>query len=703
MPRKDALSVHAVYGVHPYTLRQRKVFRARQKPVQAGLIASVLLVMLFLVGFACGLRWIDQRFARPVNAPTAPVETSTDDLESSDSEWLTDAIRGILGIRTAYAAHVDTSRYFGAPLERTVVLDAAPGETVTVPLRFKNLGSAAWTPAGRRYVSAYTIQPRYHASVFRSKDWISSSQTPRLATASVKKGEIGELRLTLTAPKKTGTYSDIFQLASEDTSWIWGAFFTVKMNVKAVSATLTPGARHFVPGTVVPGTIPTTASAAADPNDAVPLKGSLTFRSAERIEAPASMQMTLRLIFRNEGDAAWKRHGLRIASFKASAGGDERLSDPGWASPELPVVVDQLVMPSQSADLYFTFTTPRKRGDYLLTLELVSDGAALASVPVELPIKVISDAPAAPPISETAPQSEPSAPPVAPSGEPVIRVGLYTTDKPEEIGSGGPFEARTPDGSLLASFPAGSRARAWYDLASRAYRLTGNGVDLVSVAPIRFVQAGSTPIFTVWSYENRPRWNLTLNDNMFRGTIEVRKNDRNDYVWVINELPIEQYLRGMAETSDVSPEEFKKALAVAARTYAYWHYAHPGKHWHFTVDATYDQVYRGYGAEVRLPKWSAAVAATRGQVVTYGGEHAVTPYFTWSDGRTRAWTEVWGGSHKPWLVSVPATYDAAAGRTLFGHGVGMSAWDAIGRANAGEMYDGILKYYYQGTELKKAY
>lgn len=37
----------------------------------------------------------------------------------------------------------------------------------------------------------------------------------------------------------------------------------------------------------------------------------------------------------------------------------------------------------------------------------------------------------------------------------------------------------------------------------------------------------------------------------------------------------------------------------------------------------------------------------------------------------------------------------------FGHGVGMSQYGANGMAKAGYTYDEILKYYYQGTEIKK--
>lgn len=37
----------------------------------------------------------------------------------------------------------------------------------------------------------------------------------------------------------------------------------------------------------------------------------------------------------------------------------------------------------------------------------------------------------------------------------------------------------------------------------------------------------------------------------------------------------------------------------------------------------------------------------------------------------------------------------------FGHGVGMSQYGALGMAKEGYSYDKILKYYYQGTEIKK--
>ena len=120
-------------------------------------------------------------------------------------------------------------------------------------------------------------------------------------------------------------------------------------------------------------------------------------------------------------------------------------------------------------------------------------------------------------------------------------------------------------------------------------------------------------------------------------------------------------------------------------------------------DATTDQVYRGYNASLSLTQVVDAVEQTRGQVVTYNGNIVVTPYFSYDDGRTRSYQEVWGGSFKPWLVSVkePAGYDKT---TMYGHGVGMCARGAVLlAANFNYTFDQILKYYYTGSNLKKIY
>ena len=145
-------------------------------------------------------------------------------------------------------------------------------------------------------------------------------------------------------------------------------------------------------------------------------------------------------------------------------------------------------------------------------------------------------------------------------------------------------------------------------------------------------------------------------------------------------------------------------MIIAARTYALHHLQKNTKHADefYTLDTVNDQVYKGYGLQTRQKNVVAAVEATRSQVVTYNGEIAITPYFSWSDGRTRSMKEVWN-SDKPWLQSVvePAGYDKT---TLFGHGVGLSARGALLLArDQNYSAEQILKYYYLGINLTNNY
>jgi peptidoglycan hydrolase-like amidase len=210
----------------------------------------------------------------------------------------------------------------------------------------------------------------------------------------------------------------------------------------------------------------------------------------------------------------------------------------------------------------------------------------------------------------------------------------------------------------------------------------------------------------VTSYHDVPSWNPSLDDNKFRGAIEVRYSSVSNKVWVVNELPLEYYMWGIAETSSGAPVEYLKTMTLAARSYAVWHLDRGGKHgsseiFHLKNSRNGngdDQVYKGYGLEARFPDLVTAVNSTAGQVVTYGGAVAMTPYYSNSDGRTRSAQEAWGVTYWPWLQSV-ADPDCN-GMSMNGHGVGISAVGALARANRGDSYQTILGYYYQGIGIQ---
>ncbi len=288
---------------------------------------------------------------------------------------------------------------------------------------------------------------------------------------------------------------------------------------------------------------------------------------------------------------------------------------------------------------------------------------------------------------------------------PLIRVGMFFSEQAQALKNTQGFEVRDAQNKLLMTVPA--QTTLWIDYleGSKQYAYGLTEATQKTSQYLRFIAPSSSAVFEITTYERRPEWNPSLNDNTFLGNLELRYNSSKNRTWMINELPMETYLKGIAETSNSSPMEYQKAMMIAARTYATYHLERGTKHGDefFIVDATYDQVYKGYGTQQRLTNVTKAVDATKGLVVTYNGKIAITPYFSWSDGRTRSMKEVWN-SDQPWLQSVqePAGYTKT---TLFGHGVGLSAHGALLLASEKYNYtaEQILKYYYTGIDLTPQY
>jgi stage II sporulation protein D len=126
---------------------------------------------------------------------------------------------------------------------------------------------------------------------------------------------------------------------------------------------------------------------------------------------------------------------------------------------------------------------------------------------------------------------------------------------------------------------------------------------------------------------------------------------------VVDSVPLELYLRGVVPSEmprGWQPAAYE-AQSVVARTYALSRLgSRPGYDLVATAD---DQVYGGIAAE--QPATNAAIGATAGQVVTYGG-HVITAYYSASTGgRTEAVQDAFPGrAPEPYLVSVPDPFDA---------------------------------------------
>lgn len=121
----------------------------------------------------------------------------------------------------------------------------------------------------------------------------------------------------------------------------------------------------------------------------------------------------------------------------------------------------------------------------------------------------------------------------------------------------------------------------------------------------------------------------------------------------VNVLAMEQYLRGVVPhelPASWSPAALQ-AQAVAARTYAAYERARPARHYDI-CDTTSCQVYRGRTGE--HANTNAAIKASRGQALTYGGSFAFTQFSASSGG----WTS--RGS-QPYLKAKRDPYDDWSG------------------------------------------
>jgi stage II sporulation protein D len=148
---------------------------------------------------------------------------------------------------------------------------------------------------------------------------------------------------------------------------------------------------------------------------------------------------------------------------------------------------------------------------------------------------------------------------------------------------------------------------------------------------------------------------LLVNKVPYRGKLSVSSDGK--LVQVIDTVGLESYLKGVVPAempSSWSPEALK-AQAVAARSYALANVT-TGRSFDLYGD-TRSQVFGGVKAENAAT--SAAVDATKGQVVLYKGKVANTLFFSTSGGRTASAFESTGLA-VPYLVPVADPYDAAS-------------------------------------------
>jgi peptidoglycan hydrolase-like amidase len=236
-----------------------------------------------------------------------------------------------------------------------------------------------------------------------------------------------------------------------------------------------------------------------------------------------------------------------------------------------------------------------------------------------------------------------------PSIEPTVRIGLNQNAASVTIRSA---EAFTVEGratrsatfaSVLAVDPARSGALAPSDMQYRVTVTLDGGAILVLPAGARVrIEPPAAP--------------LEIDTRAYRGALEVFGNIRNTLT-VVNELPIEMYLRGVVP-NELNPTAFGqlealKAQAVAARTYIYRNLGQYKKEGYDICATDACQVY--FGVLTEQPLATQAVEETRGMIAAYEGKPINALYSSTCGGRTEDAEHIFN-EKVPYLVSTTCEY-----------------------------------------------
>lgn len=234
----------------------------------------------------------------------------------------------------------------------------------------------------------------------------------------------------------------------------------------------------------------------------------------------------------------------------------------------------------------------------------------------------------------------PRVPDPSPAAEHTIRVALLTTASSARISATGTWRLYQADGESFVARGA----------ANETWRVQHNGTD------VRAVDGGGAP--TKWEAHaivaraDDPSALMIVNGKRYVGELRLVGTDYG--LQVVERVPVETYLRGVVplEIGDRNPGDSAaiQAQAVSARSYAYTHLADAGNDTYDVTAGVTDQAYGGVDAETRVG--NAAVAATAGIVVTFGGRVVNAPYHSTCGGKTAGAEEVWHSPAVPYLRSV---------------------------------------------------
>ncbi len=130
---------------------------------------------------------------------------------------------------------------------------------------------------------------------------------------------------------------------------------------------------------------------------------------------------------------------------------------------------------------------------------------------------------------------------------------------------------------------------------------------------------------------------FTLNHQTFAGKLSLVKKDNNQSVFLINTVPIDEYLYAVLpyEIFQSWPHEVQKVQALASRTYAIHHMMHARAHG-LPYDVQCTNLHQNYKGHHEHEHVHDAIKETRDLIVTYHGRPALTMFDACCGGITTA-------------------------------------------------------------------
>jgi len=225
-----------------------------------------------------------------------------------------------------------------------------------------------------------------------------------------------------------------------------------------------------------------------------------------------------------------------------------------------------------------------------------------------------------------------SRPPVFSPGVPTVRVKLGQPMHVVQISTTSGYRLLADGREVNASSYGLSATTITY--SNGRWTVSGGGLPSVINAGSLFIQLTGNGVVGLapCNWSGSPTTALVY----YRGDMRLLPQDASSFI-AINQVDMEGYIAGVIP-KELYPSwhyETYRALAIAARTFAFYHKNHPkveGQPFDLG-DNESSQMYGGYTAERSVPYAYKAVESTRGRVLVYGGQVFMAQYSSCCGGR----------------------------------------------------------------------